>query len=321
MDVSVIIPAYNAESTINNAVRSIISAASTFQVEIIIVDDSSNDATLLQIEHLQKLYKNITLLKNVRKAGPAGARNTGILHAKGSFVAFLDADDIWYANHLVDSLKILNEQKNVDAILNNQDVVSLEYNTNLGDWLSKFSSLNLLQKKPLGKNLFLVESNLANYLLGESFLHVQSIIIRRQSLMGILFDESLIRSEDRDFGIQLSLKELKFVINLCSTGIYYESKKGISSGSIENDYRMVCDRIYVLNKYFYYESQYIDRRLLRKHLAQRYLQQSYLLRKKGNKSHAFSAVLKSIYLCVDWKQLSELLKIVLVHDQFNKRPM
>lgn len=316
MDVSVIIPTYNAESTIAAAVMSVISATSSFNVEILIIDDSSSDGTLAQIESLRKIYKGISVFNNHRKAGPAGARNTGILHSTGNFIAFLDADDVWHSNHLIDSLKILNEQACADAILNNQDVIGRECGKNFGDWFGKFPSVGLLQKKFLRENIFLVESNLANFLLSESFLHVQSMIIRRASLIGTLFDENLKRSEDRDFGIQLSIKNLKFIINLCPTSIYYESTSGISASSEENDYKIVCDRIYVLDKYLNSGSKFIDNALVKQNLSIRHLQKSYLLRTSNRRYEAFFETLKSIYFDFNRKQLSELLKIVFLYKKF-----
>jgi teichuronic acid biosynthesis glycosyltransferase TuaG len=97
--ISVIIPAYNAMGTIAGAVESAL--AQNVPLEIIVVDDGGNDGleTLLQDKAI--------LLKNEENLGAAESRNRGIRHARGKYVAFLDADDLWLPGKL---------QKQLDAI-------------------------------------------------------------------------------------------------------------------------------------------------------------------------------------------------------------
>ncbi len=97
--ISVIIPAYNAMGTIAGAVESAL--AQNVPLEIIVVDDGGN-------EGLEDLLSNdVILLKNARNLGAAESRNRGIRHARGKYVAFLDADDLWLPGKL---------QKQLDAI-------------------------------------------------------------------------------------------------------------------------------------------------------------------------------------------------------------
>lgn len=93
--VSVIIPAFNAETCIAEALASVIQQ--TFQpFEIIVVDDGSTDNT----SHIVITnYPEVRLLRQ-NNSGPATARNNGIQNAKGEFIAFLDADDLWTPDHL-----------------------------------------------------------------------------------------------------------------------------------------------------------------------------------------------------------------------------
>ncbi|PZO14602.1 MAG: glycosyl transferase family 2 [Leptolyngbya foveolarum] len=96
--VSVIIPAYNAERFIARTLSSVLKQ--TYQnLEIIIVDDGSNDGTAEIIQQYQKIDNRLILLQQAN-AGVAAARNLAICHAKGELIAPLDADDIWYPQNI-----------------------------------------------------------------------------------------------------------------------------------------------------------------------------------------------------------------------------
>lgn len=89
--VSVVIPAYNAEAFIVDAIRS--ARTQTYPIhEIIVVDDGSKDGTVAKVE--QCGVANVTLIRKPN-GGSASARNVGIHAATGDVIAFLDADDLW----------------------------------------------------------------------------------------------------------------------------------------------------------------------------------------------------------------------------------
>lgn len=88
--ISVIMPCYNAESYLREAIESVLQQ--TFSdVELIVVDDGSTDASA---EILREYEDRIVVLKQVNQ-GPYPARNLALKHAHGAYVAFLDADDYW----------------------------------------------------------------------------------------------------------------------------------------------------------------------------------------------------------------------------------
>jgi len=88
--VSVIIPAYNAAQFLREAVASV-RAQGYGPIEIVIVDDGSTDNTA---ETIQSLGEGICYVRQAN-AGPAAARNRGLAEARGEWIAFLDADDLW----------------------------------------------------------------------------------------------------------------------------------------------------------------------------------------------------------------------------------
>lgn len=90
-DVSVIVPVFNAEETLEKSIDSVI-CQTGLNIEIICIDDGSTDNSVRQIEMLQKKYPQVLLLEQEHQ-GSGQARNTGILAARGKYIAFLDSDD------------------------------------------------------------------------------------------------------------------------------------------------------------------------------------------------------------------------------------
>jgi glycosyltransferase involved in cell wall biosynthesis/predicted O-methyltransferase YrrM len=104
--ISVIIPAYNSDKTIIQAIESVFNQ--TFKaLEVIVVDDGSTD----NIKNLLLPYIEKGVIKYFFKenGGPSSARNLGIQKVEGEFVAFLDADDYWHPEKLSKQIDILNK--------------------------------------------------------------------------------------------------------------------------------------------------------------------------------------------------------------------
>ena len=92
--VSVVIPAWNVEATLRDTLASV--AGQTYRnIEIIIIDDGSTDATADVAEEFCRRADNAKLVKQGNR-GPAGARNRGIAEARAEWIALLDADDLWH---------------------------------------------------------------------------------------------------------------------------------------------------------------------------------------------------------------------------------
>lgn len=105
--VSVVIPAFNAEAFIAHTLDSVL--AQTYQnFEVWVVDDGSCDQTAAIVEQFMQQDQRIRLLHQ-KNAGVAAARNLGIQHAQGDYIAPLDADDIWYPQKLEKQVRCLQE--------------------------------------------------------------------------------------------------------------------------------------------------------------------------------------------------------------------
>lgn len=101
MTISVIIPAYKARKYLSECLESI--ARQTLPPkEILVIDDASPEPVDDIVEDFARRagYPSIHLFKHGMNRGQAAARNTGIRNAEGEFLAFLDSDDLWAANHL-----------------------------------------------------------------------------------------------------------------------------------------------------------------------------------------------------------------------------
>lgn len=93
--ISVVIPVYNAELTIEQAISSVVNQTYS-NIEIIIVNDGSSDTSAQVIRSIPYPIKYI----EQENLGAAVARNNGVLKAQGKYVAFLDADDVWHKSKL-----------------------------------------------------------------------------------------------------------------------------------------------------------------------------------------------------------------------------
>lgn len=190
--VSAIIPTYNREHIIAEAVDSVL--AQTYpNIEIVIVDDGSKDRTL----EVLRAYGDKTRVIAQANAGPAAARNRGIRESQGELIAFLDSDDIWLPTKTERQVNLLQRAgEKVTSCLSNIlmqwksgdrssfEIALLEPSTEEGIWL-----------------------NVDEVLATRSVLFNQGIMIRRQVIEKIGgFDESIRYLEDYEFPLRLSLE-------------------------------------------------------------------------------------------------------------------
>lgn len=103
--VSVIIPAYNAGIFIERTLISVLSQ--TYQkLEVLVVDDGSQDSTEEIIQQIAMVDRRVIFLQQPN-AGVAAARNLGVQHSKGEFIAPIDADDVWHPQNIEKQLQCI----------------------------------------------------------------------------------------------------------------------------------------------------------------------------------------------------------------------
>jgi len=110
--VSVIIPVYNAEKYIGDALDSVV-YQNYKDMEVIVVDDCSTDHSCEIIKKYMKKYPYIHYIRLDNNKGVAFARNVAINMASGRFIAFLDSDDIWEKCKLIKQVKLFDLHKGI----------------------------------------------------------------------------------------------------------------------------------------------------------------------------------------------------------------
>ena len=111
MSITVILPAYNGEKYLSEAVESILSQPYCPQ-EIIIIDDGSTDNTAA----VAKSFGDAVQYHHQPNQGAGAARNNGINLAQGEFLAFLDADDLWTENKLAHQMHAFDRDPELDMV-------------------------------------------------------------------------------------------------------------------------------------------------------------------------------------------------------------
>lgn len=113
VDLSVIIPVYNAMPLLERTLDSIFSQKTRYSFEVILVDDGGTDNSVDYIKSRPEL--NIILVQQ-QNAGPARARNNGVSHANGKYCAYLDADDFWEESFIEKTVSFLEDHNECIAV-------------------------------------------------------------------------------------------------------------------------------------------------------------------------------------------------------------
>lgn len=138
---SIIIPVYNVSAYIERSLNSVFDQS--FQdFEVIVIDDGSTDDTAEQINR----FSNRGALRYMHQsnAGPAAARNRGMKMATGQFIAFLDADDLWYPQKLETHLNLLQHSPRMGMSFNWFEVLyGSEASSSIKPWFNPPTQQNL----------------------------------------------------------------------------------------------------------------------------------------------------------------------------------
>ena len=193
--VSVIIPTYNSANYLPEAIESVL--AQTYKdFEIIVVDDGSMDNTK---EVVVPYLDRIVFLKG-SNGGPSKARNRGILESSGEYVAFLDADDIWYPDKLEHQIAVFSENKHYCLVYS--DASYTRTHTSQED-RTLFSIVSPA-----------TDSWIFSELLCENFILVPSVIVKRDCLEKVgLFDENLKWWEGYDLWLRIAFENQVGYVN------------------------------------------------------------------------------------------------------------
>jgi glycosyltransferase involved in cell wall biosynthesis len=182
--VTVIIPSYNAMTYLPETLDSVLHQSFT-DFEVLIINDGSTDNVVEWAGTIRDSRVRLISQENQRLAA---ARNTGITHAKGEYLAFLDADDVWQPTKL---------EKQVNCLENNPKIGLVH------TWTLLVNS----ESKPTGKILkSSVEGDAWQQIVQKNTIVVSSVMVRSSCLDVGVFDKDLHYCEDYDMWIRLACR-------------------------------------------------------------------------------------------------------------------
>lgn len=200
--ISIITPAYNVEKFIAQTIDSVL-LQTYVNWEMIIVDDGSTDKTAEIVKHYCEIDQRIKYLYQ-NNGKQAKARNLAISHSKGSYLAFLDADDLWVPEKLQLQIEIFQFKKNIDVVYSQ----GWSFNEFFNDSVSE------VRKNDMNVLLGFRKSDLfLNELLKQNQVPVLSVLLKKNVLDEVnTFDADVYvqRAEDYQLFIKLADKGCNF---------------------------------------------------------------------------------------------------------------
>jgi glycosyltransferase involved in cell wall biosynthesis len=200
--ITVVIPAYNAAAFIEEALDSV-ARQTRQQLEIVVVDDGSQDDTTTRVKNWKKQHDlPVTLIRQENKGLPA-ARNAGINAATGQFIALLDADDLFVPETLVKLVQGFKAAPDLGLVfgkIENFDAQKTAY----PDFFSGSRLFEIPYRHGPNGLRIMQESAFSKIIFG-NFVPCCCCLFRKEDAVAIgFFDESLRNNEDRDFFSRLS---------------------------------------------------------------------------------------------------------------------
>ncbi len=204
LNISVIMPVYNAASFLRKAVESAVELNGV--KEIILIEDGSTDHSLEVCMELSSLFDKVKLFQHPEKGnhGAGASRNLGLQRASGDFVAFLDADDYYLPNRF-DAEKKLFSTANIEGVFG---AIGTAFLTEKGrtEFQEKFKNTDLttVNYPAEGKDVFYGLLGLDKTF--GSFFHLNGLTVRSESIRknNLKFNETLRVHQDTDFIIKLA---------------------------------------------------------------------------------------------------------------------
>jgi glycosyltransferase involved in cell wall biosynthesis len=210
--VSIITPMYNNQAVIKETIESVFNQTYS-NWELILIDDASTDKTTSIVKSMQKMDDRIHLISQHTNRGAAEARNLGTKKAKGNYIAFLDADDLWEKNKLEKQVKLL------DTNITDVCFGSYEHMDSKGNSLNK--KVYALPKLSYNK---LLKANYIGNLTG----------IYNSSRIGKIYTKDLKKRQDWLLWLEALNRSEYLAIGIEETIAYYRISEGSLSSNKTN---------------------------------------------------------------------------------------
>jgi glycosyltransferase involved in cell wall biosynthesis len=201
-------PAFNSSVFISEAIDSVIKQTYPHW-ELIVVDDGSTDNTKEIVENYMRKDNRIIYFYQ-ENCGPAAARNRGIQISKGRYIAFLDSDDIWYADKLEKQMHFIDSHPGY-----------VVYGGAMYIWEKPGGFLESSESKTF-KSFDTIRENLEYFLFHPNLTITSAVLLEKSMLERVtLFDESLESSEDDHLYFRLAAQYKFFPLN---DPVYYRRR-------------------------------------------------------------------------------------------------
>jgi len=175
--VSVVMPAYNSERYIANAIQSVV-AQTMPDWELLVVDDCSEDSTCQIVKGMADIDDRIRLISNEKNLGAAGSRNKALNVATGKYVAFLDSDDLWHPEKLDKQIRCM-EETGVGLSYTSYQIINQADSTIIRDYVvvPRLTMNDLLKQNWIGCSTVMLNADVAKkYRFSTDFYHEDLVL-------------------------------------------------------------------------------------------------------------------------------------------------
>lgn len=273
--VSVVIPAYNAEKFIVQALDSL--AVQTYpSVEVIVVDDGSRDATA---DVVARAHPEVRCIRQAN-GGASSARNRGVQEARGEFIAFLDADDVWHPDKLRAQVALMQAHSDVLLSRTGMSEVPLLDQARFPDVSNGLPEHKLIPS--LGPSLM------------SPYFATSTVMVRRQAFLAVGgFDTAFKVAEDVDLYLRV-LARCPKVLMLSPAAVFKRPVVGSLGDDDEEGY------VQLLRVYERFLSAHphvvrdVGSRVVHAAVANLWARYAGSLRRAGKRGRALGAALRSM---------------------------
>lgn len=189
VDVTVVVPAYQAESFLAGTLATV-AKQTRLPYELIVVDDGSTDATCAVVQSFAIAHPEL-FIRQLREPhrGPGAARNSGVRAARSEWIAFLDADDLWHPQKLERMITAVQLHPEANFCSHNEITRALDGTERVTDYGAGF-----VVSKPISKQIY-----------QKNYFSTSAVVCRRDLILrwgG--FDESLSSAQDYEMWLRMS---------------------------------------------------------------------------------------------------------------------
>jgi len=241
--ISIILPVYNAEQYLPESIQSLLNQSFS-DFEIVIVNDKSTDSSIDIAQKYACVDNRILIIEHIKNFGVSQARNTALSAASGEYLVFMDADDISAPERLQTQLDHMQQ--------NDLDVC--------GSYMQAFGAKSRALHYPLHD----IEIRRNLYFYGRT-IATPSVMIKRNSFKGILFNPRYSFGEDYDLWINIALNKAARFGNIPKILVHYRKHENQASCQLKSMNH--TNMIDILHRHLESADQSITKKMIELHYS------------------------------------------------------